>query len=165
MLLSLHVAQQQYQQYRTLYCLNPSPACVANPIPTHASIPTAWSSPRHDWYRVSHNLHEQHAAGPADAPAAPIIACALASPTPYHPSNRPPPRARLIRRRLWYLCRPSRHPLAACSLHLASDRTAALPSLRRPAWGKKQKTPRRKRCTNHYRHSRDTRLPALDRTS
>jgi len=115
--------------------LDPSPACVANPIPTHASEPTAWSSPRHDWYRVSHNRNEQqHAQGPAHAPAAPII-CALASPTPYHTSPPPAPtRARLIRPPA-----PSRHPLAACSLHLASDSTAAPPSLRfalTQAWGR-----------------------------
>lgn len=131
------------------------------PNPYHASEPTAWSSPRHDWYRVSHNLHEQHAAGPAHAPAAPIIACAFAKNTPYHTSHRPPTRARLIRRRP---PAPSRHPLAARSLHLASDSTAAPPSLCAVAptsVGKKQKKARRERCTNHYRQSRDTHLPAL----
>ena len=68
------------------------------PNPYHASEPTAWLSPRHDWYRVSHSIHYSNAAGPAHAPAAPI-ACALASTAKYHASSRPPPRARLIRRR------------------------------------------------------------------
>lgn len=103
------------------------------PNPYHASEPTAWSSPRHDWYRVSHNLHEQHAAGPAHAPAAPIIACAFAKNTPYHTSHRPPTRARLIRRRpppgtfatsigcLLVAPRQRQHRCAALSLRCCAD--------------------------------------------
>lgn len=148
-------------------CLDPSPACLANPIPTHASEPTAWSSPRHDWYRVSHNRNEQqHARGPAHAPAAPIV-CALALPTPYHTSPPPAPtRARLTRRPP---PAPSRHPLAARSLHLASDSTAAPPSLRFAPTQRGEETetgwkkPLRERCTNHYRLSRDTHLPVRPR--
>jgi hypothetical protein len=134
------------------------------PNPYHASEPTAWSSPRHDWYRVSHNLHEQHAAGPAHAPAAPIIACALAKNTPYHTSHRPPTRARLIRRRPRHL-RDIHWPPARCT-------SPATAPLRRPLFaptsvgnllGETEKKPRRERCTNHYRQSRDTHLPVRPR--
>jgi len=41
--------------------------------------------------------------------------------------------------------------LAAGLLHLASDSTAAPPSLRWRAWGR----PQHERCTNHYRQPRE----------
>ena len=126
----------------------PNPPPVP-PNPYHASEPTAWSSPRHDWNSVSHNINTSHAAGPADAPAA----CALASTTPCHTTQHPPPRARLIRRRP--------RLLRAAHWYSQSRTSASRPS---PSPQPKRRaacqTSQHERCTNHYRNWRNTYPPA-----